>query len=355
MSKQDQRMEGDGSAFQAGRDMVVHQGLTPAQMSEIMIALVSQVQSFAAKAEQTVIERCAQMRESILAEFAKPDMQGRSEAFSDPDFQFAVRSAHEGFSRSGDSELEKQLVRMLAERAAEPVGSRRSKALNEAIDLAANLSTQEFALLAAIFLLKRCQVKETTYERLIEKFEHYLSPFVKDFPEDQHCIEYLESMRCVSLNELTRTPIWEILQRQYGGLFSAGFSPAEFESAIPDPLLRNLIEVHVVHRKSADSADEFRTYFRALSRNALEEELKASDVGLAGIQEVMMFFDSKIYDVHVIEGLIRAGSPSLSKIADCWVRSRADRAIPTSLGVILAHSAMVGRAGLIVSLDVWVK
>ncbi|MFX5858472.1 LPO_1073/Vpar_1526 family protein, partial [Acinetobacter baumannii] len=92
--------------------------------SEIMIALASQLSTYLNAAEQTAERRYKELREDIIKEFARSDSSARAEAFSDPDYQFVLRDAHETYARSGQAELRDELVRLLIERSKQPSGSR---------------------------------------------------------------------------------------------------------------------------------------------------------------------------------------------------------------------------------------
>jgi hypothetical protein len=80
------------------------------QMSEIMVALAGQLSTYLMKAEETAQARYKELREEIISEFAKQDSKGQAEAFSDPDYQFVLKEAHESFARSGDGSLREELV-----------------------------------------------------------------------------------------------------------------------------------------------------------------------------------------------------------------------------------------------------
>lgn len=357
MSKQDQQVEGGGSAIQAGRDVVI-QNMSASQMSEIMIALAGQLQKFVAQAEDTFVRRCDALRESILSEFSKSESIAKPEAFGDPDFQFAIKAAQQGFGRSGDEELQGRLVSLLAQRSAEPIGSRRSKALNEAIQLASNLSNQEYALLVAIFMIKYARVNHDNYEGILSHLDKVLEPFVADFPHDQHAGEYLEAMRATSQNQLLSHGFWDQLSTTYDGLFTGGFTSAELELAISDQATRAILsgllaQMGGFYDVFTGAGQKYR--FALPNRAELEQALLKKSATAEQQAAVLNFFDANKFSVDKVQAIVRSKTKVLPQLAEHWSASGASRISLTTLGKILSHSSLSARSVFDAPLDVWVK
>jgi hypothetical protein len=165
MTRQDQSVDAGGVAMQAGRDVVVHQGISAEQMTEIMVAMGKQVAVFADEARRIADERIAVFRHSILKRFAEPN-RADPEAFKEPDFQYLLADAQEAVARSGDEAVRETLVDIVARRSLEKNRSRLALTLNDAATRAANLTQNEFAaLLLSTFSDTRCEPTSSTLTR----------------------------------------------------------------------------------------------------------------------------------------------------------------------------------------------
>jgi hypothetical protein len=109
MNKQDQRVGERAEAYQAGRDVVIHSGMSSEQMTEIMVGLGKQLAFYQAEAKQTVEERLASFREEILRAITQPG-RGNPEAFRNPDFQYLLSEAQTAYARSGDNAVRDTLA-----------------------------------------------------------------------------------------------------------------------------------------------------------------------------------------------------------------------------------------------------
>jgi hypothetical protein len=123
MTKQDQDVEAGGSAIQAGRDVVIHQGVSPEQMASIMGAMAKQLSAFHNEALQLTNARMDFFQKEILKRFAQPG-RANPDAFRDPDFQYLLGDAQEAVARSGDEAVRDTLVDIVARRSLEPTRSR---------------------------------------------------------------------------------------------------------------------------------------------------------------------------------------------------------------------------------------
>src|SRR6267378_6942313 len=143
MMRQDQSVDAGGAAIQAGRDVVVHSGITAEQMTQIMVAVGKQLAIFTDEARKITDERINAFQRSVLARFAKPG-QANPDAFKDPDFQYVLADAQEAVARSGDEAVRETLVDIVARRSMEKDRNRLALTLNHAAKVAADLTENEF-------------------------------------------------------------------------------------------------------------------------------------------------------------------------------------------------------------------
>src|SRR5262245_20123893 len=153
MDRQNQELAEGAAVVQAGRDVVIHQGISPQQMSEIMIGMAKMLTAFQQEAADLAEARMKAFQARILERFAQP-AQANPEAFRDPDFQYLLGDAQEAVARSGDEAVRDTLVDIIARRSMETRRSRLAITLNEAATRAANLTLNEFAALSLIYILR---------------------------------------------------------------------------------------------------------------------------------------------------------------------------------------------------------
>jgi hypothetical protein len=108
VSSQDLEVTGNSVAIQSGRDTTVNQGLSPADLRQIIETVAAQLPAYAAVAQEIVETRLKDFEERVLERFANPQTS-RSDAFKDPDFQYLLSRAQHAYARSGDKIIRDKL------------------------------------------------------------------------------------------------------------------------------------------------------------------------------------------------------------------------------------------------------
>lgn len=349
MPRQDQTVSEDGEAYQAGRDITVHKGLTPEQMSEIMVAMAAQLGTYFAKAEATASQRVNDLRHEILAEFGSRDTDANSEAFLDPDYQFVVQGAQQSFARNGDEWLKKELVRLLAVRSRQESGSRKAMILNEAISIAGNLTKEEYSALVVGFIMKQVKVSRGSVDEIFDTLNSWLEPFVNDLPQDNHAYDYLESMRCVSINLITGVEFWDVITKTYRMELSQGFSLESLNNVLAvNGGARNVGRILV-------AVGDSQARFVAPDRTALEASLASMGFPAEGVRMLLKLHDTGLMSPDAIKSYVRARAPALASAESRWSTTKLHQSVHTALGKALAHSALVSRTGFDGELEEWVR
>jgi hypothetical protein len=165
MSRQDQRIGDQASGVQAARDVIIYGGMSPEQMTTIMVNMAKQLAFYQVEAQQTVESRLFSFREEILEKFTKSGEANR-EAFRDPDFQYLLNDAQIAYARSGDEAVRDTLVDIIARRSLETERSRMAVTLNDAATKAPLLTKNEFAELSLTYFLTRQQRRIREASRL---------------------------------------------------------------------------------------------------------------------------------------------------------------------------------------------
>lgn len=248
-------------------------------MSEIMIALASQLSTYLNAAEQTAERRYKELREDIIKEFARSDSSARAEAFSDPDYQFVLRDAHETYARSGQAELRDELVRLLIERSKQPSGSRSALILNDAIRVSKSLTYEELSILAVVFMIKYVTVTAFNLDAVASRYEFMLAPFVDNLTEEVFSFEYLESLGCMTIERVaSHYPIDEHMHRLYNEM-APGLSQEDIWSNLTDKS-RSLRVLGSLWPKAFFQHSMLTALGKALAHSALESK-KVMDAPLS--------------------------------------------------------------------------
>lgn len=233
MNKQDQRVGDGGEAYQAGRDVTIHRGMSPDQMTEIMMCMARQLAFYQVEAQQTVEYRLTSFREEMLKTFAQPG-RGNPEAFRDPDFQYLLNDAQTAYARSGDEAVRDTLVDIIARRSLETERSRIALTLNYAATKAPLLTTNEFAELSLVYIVRYTQNGNVNnFIRFCDYIRDSIIPFIRDISRENASYWHLEAQSCatIDITELMLSNIWK---QVYGGILGRGFNRDQLESHLPD-------------------------------------------------------------------------------------------------------------------------
>ena len=316
-----------------------------------MFALAHQLQKYFAEAESKADARMKELRDSLIDEFAKTDTNGKTEAFSDPDYQFVLRDAHQVYARSGDESLREELVKLLVQRSAEPTGSRTALILNQAIAAAGSLTRQEYAALCGIFLFKYCRVNAADPDGLYRTLREIVGSFVYDLPFDNHAYEYLESLGIISVNRITGVDLSEILHQSYASIITFGFSRIDLGEAVGDDIAPKLNTIIIPDMRSF----KFNLRFNIQDAAELNAFLKEIDISGDAANRITAFFQQSLMPTDQLWAKLMKDVPDLQWIQDLWTSTEIHQATLTALGKVMAHSALISRSTFLAPLNIWVR
>lgn len=303
MTDQKQNVGAGAEAYQAKRDIIVHNGATPEQMAEIIGAITRQLSHFTHEAKAIADQRCEELKKEILEEIARPGDEDRSGAFRDPDFQFVLGTAIESYARKGTDSLRAELVRLLMERASHGAESRISYVLNEAIGLAGRLTTQDRALLVTLFAIKTVVINAQHIDAVYLRYQQMLNPYVNCLPITEGSFDYLSSIGCISIERVAdHFPLDQHFHRLYGKLIP--------EIMMPAPAVSDQAEPQMIPHTPSPS-------------------------------EVFSAF--------------KANVPALEKLVAIWDNSLYRHSVLTGVGKALAHSVLTGDGKIDAALDIFVN
>jgi hypothetical protein len=352
MSRQDQNA-GDGAiAIQSGGDVTIYQGMTSAQMAEIMLALASQLQKFQADAEKKVDERLNKFRDDMLKQFSN-SAEANPEAFKDPDFQFLLLNAQNSFARSGDDQLGEILVKLLAERSMQPDRSRVSLVLNRAAETVNLLTSEELSILSLAFVIFYTgPAGQIDYKGLLLRFSRFIVPFMSNAGTSLAPYEYLESLGCLSINHMIGRNLRDIFVQVYGSVLTDGFSQNDFDAVVANAMLAPALRVLLVPHETNLGA--FR--FAATNKSTLDSQLKSANILPDVMQRILAFFDTQLWNEQIFEQRMRADASGFDTLEGIWANSALQKISLTSLGKALGHANLLRIAPEFqTKIDIWVQ
>lgn len=350
MTNSNQKVGMGGVGYQATGDVTVNNGMSPTQMGEIMIALSQQLSSFLLQAKATQEARFEEFRDSIIKEFSKPESTANAEAFSDPDFQYVIRDAHETFARNGSRELKSDLVKLISERSKKSTGSRIATILNSCIEMSGKLSNEEYAALSMIFLITGVVVSIPHPSFIYNHYNKLTSPLISSLPQDRSSLSYLSSLGCVTINSVMTRSLESSLTETYKHALSEGFSSDDLSKCLEDT---NEISYLKDILYTIDNSNKY--YFSCGSDGDFAIRLSQTDLSEKTKQALIQLRQAKSASEAEVMKNFREGVSDFSLIEKFWNSSGATQCDLTLIGKAMAHSTLAGRANLSAPLEIWVK
>lgn len=230
-NKQQQEGGQNSENYQAGRDLVVNNGISAAEAYTLAKSIIQdQLLELREQARTTASERA----EELITEFIEKlsAKNGRLEAIRDPDVQYALMAAQREYARSGRDFHRRMLSDFLAEKCRDNLEELEDIVLSEAIETVRKLSIRQISTITVNWLLRWVKAgKVTTQEALTSWMESNVAPFLESIAVSIADYKHIEYCGCGPLSLGTVTlPV--VLTGAYPGLFQAGLAPGQ----IPDSL-----------------------------------------------------------------------------------------------------------------------
>jgi hypothetical protein len=190
-----QSQKGYGDQLQAGRDLVILQGVDAATVNQIIDSRAEILrQEFTAEALSKVDERVDALTHAIFSKFSSPKM---FEAFSDPDFQFNVLEAQRSASRSGDDDDVDLLADLLSLRAEYRDSARLKMATRRALDVVGQLSHEGVTGLSALWFGLTLSCGANYLGEFLGFIDEFVAPLLSELPSGTNWISDLQVLDCV--------------------------------------------------------------------------------------------------------------------------------------------------------------
>jgi len=346
-TNQDQKSSEGSFAIQSGHDTIVQTGLSAKDMQLILDAIGSNIRQQLTFSKETVDARLNDFETRLTERFTQLE-SSHIEAFRDPDFRYVVGRAQMEYARSGDEEICKSLIDLIARRSMETSRTRLSLTLNDAVEKAAFMTKNEFAELSICFIVRYTQRMVENLAGFAGHLNATVIPFLDDISLENSSYLYLESHSCIRI-DIGSLDLRKAFINGYGGLFSKGFERDRLEAHLEQDQKNNLDSILMPCLN-----DENKLQFNALNKSEFLK--KTTEFGLSNdtLDKVWKMFEGTFWaKVEIIERL----SPAVPRIADIfrvWEETPLKNLSLTSVGIALGY-ANVARRGLPAELSIWIK
>jgi hypothetical protein len=335
----------DGAvAVQAGRDVIMHVGVTPDEVRALASdTFKADFVKMLGMAEAIAEARANKVLDAFIERIERVNPSALTYA-NDPDFRYTLYTAQKTAARSGDGKLEDLLVELLVERACEAPRSLIQLVLNEAIEVIQRISNAQINALTLTFVLRHLQFDAASFDALIKTMDVYLQPFLSEVGGSYASLSHLEYTGCGTLDDRALRMAAEILAGTYPGAFQYGVSDADACVKSLSSSARSLLVPCEHNAAHVQVLGTTREMVRVLCK---ERQLGMQDTTM--LNRIFAGEDS----VNVREACVRA-RPYLEKLFDAWDGSTLPQFCLTSVGVAIAH-ANLSKYGAISPLSNWIK
>jgi hypothetical protein len=321
-------------------------GITPEQMSTVISAISDQLPKFAAMATEIFDARFESFKEKILSKFLTHE-NANAQAFTDPDFLYAVRSAQIAYSRCGDEETADNLVELIAQRSKQVQRGRLSLCINEAIEKSTTLTKNEFAALSLIFLLRDTKYTHVnSISSLADYLRGFLNKILDDVSAEDSSYHYLVSQNCAYW-QFHHTSLVGLLQGKYSGAISIGATLEDFEKVLGADFQDTYPNLVI------NSINEPQNYqANATSLEDLKSRLQAKPEIVESVWSVHM--RGHLTEIQLIERL-QQNFPDIEKLLKVWNDTRINFLQLTSVGTAIGFANLKRVSGFDSNLRHWIR
>lgn len=340
----------DGSTNnQAGRDIVIYQGLSLKEAREVALGVYHEnAYRLAREASDIALARVQDFTDKFLGLLYQqaPDCVS---SLCDPDMQYALVNAEIAVARTGDDNLAEMLVDILLERAKNQQRSLMQVVLSEATTVVPKLMEYHWDILSLIFVFKyTINNSVISIQRLQQYLTNTVTPLLGGLRKEAACYQHLEYVGCASIQPFVNKLEEFYFKGNYSGLFFKGFTKEDFIAAVGGkeeylPLLRPCL-----HNSEL---------FQINALNSTITEQMATKIGAdSAVTSAIQSFNSKylMSDQEVKEYLLQTHE-SMNMVFDYWEGSNLNRMTLTSVGIALATANLKRRTGETTDLSIWIQ
>jgi hypothetical protein len=337
---------GDGSAnIQA---QVVKFGIGYEDAKNIAMDVFDQnFHKLAAQAQLLAFERAEEFTLNYLSQMHEREPLA-VENISDPGIQSDILAAQSGYAKTGDEDLGQILVDILVDRTKRTRRNITSLCLSEGLSVAQKLTSEHFAILSAIFIIKNVTLGQVSdSDVLYARLHEVLNPISADLSRATITdVQYLAGVGCLTLS-MGSTNSFNIMRETYPGIFSKGVEGAD----IP-----NLAELRAANLVIPCLRDDEKFQVHALNVESLKEA-----GGLAGftdsLDQLNNLLKTNLMSGFEINSEVSDSAPLVAEVVAKFTSLRLDHATNTAIGTAIGHANIrrgtVGAFGA--EIEVWLS
>ena len=341
---------GDSSTNLQGQSITIHQGISYSDAKEIALDVYkANFLQLSADAANLARQRAEELTDDFLSRL-KEENENAIEEISNPGMQAAIYEAQKQYAKTGDADLQELLVDILVERASTPDRNIHQIVLDESLEVAAKLTTEQMDALTVNFILSRTKNQRLINLESISNFINTdIAPFLSSLTEASSCYEHLEYTGCGSIMQVGNIhPIEHLFRLLYPGLFSKGFSKEKFDTDIDGLLNTDSILMPCFH-----SPEDLQ--FRVSDEEALKKMVKQNKIPEEYENKLIQLFKSTIMSDAEIKEYLSNSTPSILPLFDLWKNSSISKFTLTTVGIAIAHANFRRRTGQKLDLSIWIK
>lgn len=345
---QDQKADRGGTALQSGRDLIVisQTGMTYRDVREIAVDAVREsFKELASLAREVASKRAEEITDKYFERLLAENPSAFEHA-TDPDFQFALRTAQQQFARSGDAATGELLVQLLVDRGKQPKRNLMQLVINEALETVGKLTDQQIAALVTIFALRYMRNHSIgSYEMLGEYLDSYVAPFHAEMSASNASFAHLEFTGCGTAS-VGAVDLLGVITNSYRGLFAKGLTAEEWVNAgLTWPLIPQMCMPCI--------NDSSLLQIGALNEIVLEDKYRALVDGDEEWTRVLQAFGSQpLIDVKQKCVSLR---PYMGSVFLVWEQSPMKSFNLTSVGIAIAHARLSIGEESFADLAIWIN
>ena len=347
-NRQDQDAAEGAVAVQAGRDVIVVQGLNYLEVRQVALDVVKSFYGeLAGVARERAQERIEAITDQVLDRLKdRPELLQQA---TDPGFQRALHTVQVEYASNGDDDLGALLVDLLVDRAQESARNMAQIVLNESISVAPKLTGSQLATLAVMFIIRYTKMGSGSLEFLGQSFDKHVAPFAGLLASKESSFQHLQFAGCGSIVAFSRLTFTSALFNTYRGLFSLGFEESE-------AMTLGLTQTELARLFARCPNDLSKVQTRGLQKSDLESDLDALSIGGDLKSKVLDLFDRNPMSMDQVSERLRTLRPYMADLMAAWDNSLMVSFQLTSVGIAIGHANVKRVAGGEFSdLSIWVS
>lgn len=327
---------GDGSVNLQGQSIVIHQGLSVEEVRTIALDIFrSNFYELAGFAKDVAEARAQQITNQFLEELQERNPEGLDRAI-DPDMQYAIFTAQREYARSGDKQLGDILVDILVDRSKEEGRTILQIVLNESLQVAPKLTSDQLATLSIVFTLKYTKyLRMTNLEALRRYLDERIIPFVPELTSKNSCYQHLEYAGCASIG-IGSVAIEKIFLDAYPGMFSKGFTRSDLTTEFPGWTSSSRHEG--IELFTPCLHDNGRMQLNAIDDDMLESAARNIGYDDSEVASLKTLRSGHSMQANEVRDYLEATHPVMKGLFEVWYASLLKNLTLTSVGIAIGHA-----------------